>query len=87
MIDYGFDDVQLGYTGSGVSVDNTTVAWFRDSSFAVGMFGLNYRETNFTLATPDLVPSFLSKAYTAKQIPALSCSYTADAYYNQNDRG
>jgi hypothetical protein len=63
------------------------VAWFRDSSFAVGMFGMNYRETNFTLATPDLVPSFLSTVYAQGKIPSLSYSYVAGAYYKLNDGG
>jgi hypothetical protein len=28
--EFGFDDVDLGYTGSGVSLQNTTVVWFID---------------------------------------------------------
>jgi hypothetical protein len=85
--EFGFDDVDLGYTGSGVSLQNTTVAWFIDQIFAVGMFGLSYRPTNFSLAAWDMVPSFLGTLYAEKKIPSLSYGYTAGAYYRKDAGG
>jgi hypothetical protein len=85
--EFGFDDVDLGYTGSGVSLKNTTVAWFIDQIYAVGMFGLSYRPTNFSLAAWDMVPSFLDTLYTEKKIPSLSYGYTAGAYYRKDAGG
>ena len=84
---FGFDKIFAGYEPTGVNLSrNSTVAWFRDEAFAVGMFGLNYRPTNFSipqdvLATQDSSPSLLTMLYEQNTIPALSYGYTAGAYY------
>ncbi|KAN0108055.1 Aspartic peptidase domain containing protein [Hyaloscypha variabilis] len=77
---FGFDQMFVGYPPSGVRLSNSTIAWFRDESFAVGMFGLNYRPTNFS--TPqDSSPTFLNILHEQNMIPSLSYGYTAGASY------
>ncbi|KAE9377681.1 acid protease [Stipitochalara longipes BDJ] len=77
---FGFDQIFAGYPPSGVSLSNSTIAWFRDEAFAVGMFGLNYRPTNFS-SPQDSSPTFLNLLYEQNKIPSLSYGYTAGAYY------
>jgi Eukaryotic aspartyl protease len=79
--EFGFDTVVVGYAGSGVGLSNTTAAWFLDNDFAVGMFGLSYRPTNFSLSPWDMTPSYLTQLYDQKIIPTLSYAYTAGAHY------
>ena len=83
---FGFDQIYAGFTPTGVGLSNSTVAWFKDENFAVGMLGLNYRPTNFTTAY-DRSSALLTLLYEQKLIPSLSYGYTAGAFYRGKDSG
>ncbi|KAG0645885.1 hypothetical protein D0Z07_7797 [Hyphodiscus hymeniophilus] len=80
--DYGFDNVGLGYQGTGVDLNSSLVTLITSPDFIIGSLGLNPRDTNFT--TSDHATSLLSLLYEQNKIPSLSFSYNAGAQYRLN---
>jgi hypothetical protein len=78
---YGFDDITLGYIGSGgLAVKNQSIAGIATKSYFMGLFGLTPRSQNFT-SFNDPIPSFMQSLQNEAQIPSLSWSYTAGNQY------
>jgi hypothetical protein len=79
--EYGFDDITLGYQGSGGPfLSNQTVGGFAAKDFYLSLFGLTPRPTNFS--TYDYpIPSFMENLRTNNMIPSTSWSYTAGNQY------
>ncbi|KAE9375809.1 acid protease [Stipitochalara longipes BDJ] len=78
---YGFDDITLGYVGSGgLAVKNQSIAGIATKSYFMGLFGLTPRSQNFTNFN-NPIPSFMQSLQSEQQIPSLSWSYTAGNQY------
>lgn len=78
---YGFDDITLGYIGSGgLTLNNQSIATIATKSFFMGLFGLTPRSKNFT-SFNDPVPSFMQSLQNQSKIPSLSWGYTAGNQY------
>lgn len=81
---YGFDDVTLGFQGSGgPSLKNQTVAGIAAKEFFLGSFGLKPRPSNFT-GYNQAIPSFMENLRTESKIPSLSWGYTAGNQYRMS---
>lgn len=80
----GFDNVTLGWMGSGgPPLNNTVVAGFATKDFFVGQLGLNARPVNISDFN-DQHSSPLTALFEDDKIPSLTWSYTAGAPYRQN---
>ena len=78
---YGFDDITLGYIGSGgPTLKNQTIAGIATKSFFMGLFGLTPRSSNFT-SLNNPTPSFMQNLRNQSMIPSLSWAYTAGNQY------
>jgi hypothetical protein len=78
---YGFDDITLGYMGSGgLTVKNQSIAGIATKSYFMGLFGLTPRSKNFT-SFNNPIPSFMQTLHSQSEIPSLSWSYTAGNQY------
>ncbi|TVY38218.1 Candidapepsin [Lachnellula subtilissima] len=78
---YGFDDVTLGWQGSGgPMLKNQTVAGIATKAFYLGIFGLTPRPSNFTEFN-DPIPSYMENLRNQSLIDSTSWAYTAG---NQN---
>lgn len=78
---YGFDDITLGYIGSGgMTLNNQSIAGIATKSYFLGLFGLTPRSKNFT-SFNDPIPSFMQSLQAQSKIPSLSWSYTAGNQY------
>lgn len=81
----GFDDVTLGWQGSGgPTLNNQTVAGFIYGDFRLGFFGLTPRAANFT-SFDDPIPSYMQNLVNQSLIPSTSWSYTAGNQYRLNE--
>lgn len=80
----GFDDVTLGWQGSGgPQVNHSIVFNVGSATYWVGEFGLNPRPTNFTTYTnPQL--SFMQSLANHNRTPSRSYGYTAGNQYRYN---
>jgi hypothetical protein len=79
---YGFDDVTLGYIGSGgLTLKNQSITTVATKSFFMGLFGLTPRSKNFTNFN-DPIPSFMQSLRNQSKIPSLSWGYTAGNQYS-----
>jgi hypothetical protein len=77
--------VGLGWEGTGVSLDNSTVTLITTGDFVLGTLGINPRPTNFTgMDDGDRSTSLTSLLYDQNLIPSLSYSYSAGAKYRFN---
>ena len=84
--DFGFDTVAMGSTGDGLpSLDHQIVGATAWDDFWLGVFGVNYKTTNFTNFN-DPQPSFMSSLKTNNLIPSVSFGYTAGAQYRMSTR-
>ncbi|GAB7365600.1 hypothetical protein MBLNU230_g6669t1 [Neophaeotheca triangularis] len=84
--DAGFDTVTLGWQGSNAepSTEHTNMLSIADSTYWLGLFGLNPRPTNYT-SFRDPQPSFLETLKTNNSIPSVSWGYTAGAKYRLDE--
>ena len=83
---YGFDNVTLGYPGSGgPTLVNQTVASIATKEFYMGIFGVKPQASNFTSLT-DSIPSFMQNLRARSMIPSLSWAYTAGNQYREQMR-
>jgi Eukaryotic aspartyl protease len=81
----GFDDITLGWSGSGgPSLAKTVVTGVATKDFFLGQLGLTSRPVNIS-GYNDRYSSPLSSLFDAGEIPSLSWSYTAGAPYRQNE--
>ncbi|KAF4626713.1 hypothetical protein G7Y89_g11441 [Cudoniella acicularis] len=81
---YGFDDVTLGWQGSGgPTLKNQTVAGIATKDFYMGLFGLVPRPSNFTNFN-NPIPSFMQNLRNQSLIPSTSWAYTAGNQYRLN---
>lgn len=81
---YGFDDVILGWPGSGgPALKNQTVAGIAAKDFYMGVFGLHPGTSNFT-GWDDPIPSYLQNLRNQSLIPSISWSYTAGNQYRKS---
>ncbi|KAI9668763.1 MAG: hypothetical protein M1831_000832 [Alyxoria varia] len=81
---YGWDDITLGWQGSGGPSENhQVIAAVADPKYWLGVFGLDPRPSNFSDFNSGQ-PSFLDSLKKHNKIPSLSWAYTAGAYYRQN---
>lgn len=79
----GFDNVTLGWMGSGrISINNTVVTGIATKDFFLGQLGLTSRPTNISDFN-DQHSSPLSSLFNDEKIPSLTWSYTAGAPYRQ----
>jgi hypothetical protein len=80
---YGFDDVVLGWPGSGgPTLKNQTVAGIATKEFYMGVFGLHPGTSNFT-GWNDPIPSYMQNLRDQSLIPSISWSYTAGNQYRR----
>jgi Eukaryotic aspartyl protease len=80
----GFDEITLGWSGSGgPSLNKTVVTGIATKDFFLGQLGLTSRPVNIS-GYDDRYSSPLSSLFQAGEIPSLSWSYTAGAPYRQN---
>ncbi|PNS16369.1 hypothetical protein CAC42_103 [Sphaceloma murrayae] len=89
---FGWDTIMLGYQGAGgPSVDRSVLAYYFNTTYFLGVFGLKPQATNFTdpdnpaLSFNDPQPSFLDRLRTRNAIPSLSWAYTAGNRYRQGN--
>ena len=79
--DYGFDNITLGWPGSGgPTLDHQVVTGLVTKDFYIGGLGLSPYPVNFTNFTSP-VPSMLTTLRSDNIIPSLSYGYTAGAPY------
>lgn len=78
----GYDVATLGWQGSAATPsDHHAMIWnLADSTYWLGMFGLNPRPTNLTTMT-NPQPSFMQTLFDQDKIPSLSYGYTAGNQY------
>lgn len=77
----GYEVATLGWPGSvGATYEHAAVWNLADSTYWLGVFGLNPRPTNFTSFT-DPNPSFLETIFEQNTIPSKAYGYTAGAQY------
>ena len=80
---FGFDDVTLGWGGSGgPSLKNQTVGGIASKDSYLGQFGLSPRASNFTDFTAP-VPSYMENLKAQNMIPSKSWAYTAGNQYRK----
>jgi len=80
---FGFDDVTLGWGGSGgPSLKNQTVGGIASKDSYLGQFGLSPRASNFTDFTVP-VPSYMENLKAQNMIPSKSWAYTAGNQYRK----
>ncbi|TVY32123.1 Candidapepsin [Lachnellula occidentalis] len=78
---YGFDDVTLGWQGSGGPIlKNQTIAGIATKAFYLGIFGLTPRPSNFTEFN-NPIPSYMENLRNQSLIPSTSWAYTAGNQY------
>ncbi|TVY15280.1 Candidapepsin-8 [Lachnellula arida] len=78
---YGFDDVTLGWQGSGgPALKNQTIAGIATKAFYLGIFGLTPRPSNFTEFN-DPIPSYMENLRNQSLIAGTSWAYTAGNQY------
>ena len=75
--------VGLGWQGTGVTLNSSTVTMITSQNWIVGEIGLNPRPTNFT-SFNDRATSLLTLLNEQNSIPSLSYSYNAGAKYRLN---
>lgn len=79
--DYGFDNITLGWPGSGgPTLDHQVVTGLATKDFYVGSLGLSPYPINFTNFSSPF-PSMLTTLKNDNIIPSLSYGYTAGAPY------
>jgi Eukaryotic aspartyl protease len=79
----GFDNITLGWTGSGgLSINNTVVTGVATKDFFLGQLGLTSRPVNISDFNHQY-SSPLGSLFEDKKIPSLTWSYTAGAPYRQ----
>ncbi|KAL9119079.1 MAG: hypothetical protein Q9187_004365 [Circinaria calcarea] len=79
--DYGFDNVTLGWPGSGgPTLNHQVVTGFVSNDFYIGNLGLSPYPVNVTNFTSPF-PSMLTTLRDDNRIPSLSYGYTAGASY------
>ncbi|KAF2031271.1 acid protease [Setomelanomma holmii] len=78
---YGFDDLDLGWTGDDLpTLNNQSIAGIISADLALGSLALDPRPVNFTNYN-NPIPSLLQNLRNhSSPIPSLSWSYTAGAY-------
>ena len=82
----GFDNVTLGWEGSGgITLDHQVVAGYVTDDFYVGVLGLSPNPINIT-SFSDQYPSFTGALKAGNYIPSHSYAYTAGASYHRYPR-
>ncbi|KAF2842276.1 acid protease [Patellaria atrata CBS 101060] len=80
---YGFDEVGIGWTGSGgPKVNHSIIAATDSEDFYLGLIGISNRPTNFSTFN-DPQPSLLTLLRDNEEIPSLSYGYNAGAKYRE----
>ena len=79
---FGLDSVQLGATQGGIAIDKAVVAAITTTDAYIGVLGLAAR--NVTWQNDTTTSSLLASLRNSTQIPSLSYSYTAGAYYSMH---
>ncbi len=80
---YGFDDITLGFQGSGgPNLNNQTVVGIATKQYFMGLFGITPRATTFSNSS-NPVPSFMENLRSRSDIPSTSWGYTAGNQYRK----
>jgi hypothetical protein len=83
-VDFGYDTVGLtSVEGAGIVLDHQIVGMYDSMDFFVGILGLSADTSSIS---SNGQTSFLRTLFDKEQIPSLSYSYTAGAYYSKRHR-